>query len=50
MTKNEPELCGCGGPGTPVGNKPLYELRNLLDMLERQEEAKKEKEAKVGKD
>jgi hypothetical protein len=41
------DVCGCGGNGTYVSNRPLFELRNLLDMLERQEEARKAKEMKA---
>ena len=39
MEKPRDDVCGCCGPG-----KPLHELRHLIDMLERQEAAKKEKE------
>lgn len=32
-------VCGCGGP-----NKPLYELKNLIESLERQEQERQERE------
>ena len=38
------ELCGGGGAG-----KPLYELRRLIDMLERKEAEKKEREEREKK-
>jgi hypothetical protein len=34
------DLCGCGGPG-----RPLYELKHLVALLERQEEERKRREA-----
>ena len=33
------ELCGCGGPGRPV-----YELKHLIALLERQEEERRRRE------
>jgi len=45
MEKNEPEQA-CGGCGT---GKPLYELRRLIDMLERQEAERKEREEREKK-
>jgi hypothetical protein len=37
------DTCGCGGAGKPVGeNKPLRELRRLIEMLERQEAEKRQ--------
>ena len=44
MDKPRDNVCGCGGPG-----KPLYELRNLIAVLERQEEEKKEREERERK-
>jgi hypothetical protein len=45
MKKHEPEqVCGCGGPG-----KPVYELRHLIAMLERQEQEKREREERKKK-
>ena len=39
MRKNDPDLCGgCGS------NKPLHELRLLVETLERQEAQRKAKE------
>jgi hypothetical protein len=43
VTKND-ELCGSGGKG-----KPLYALRNLVAMLEREEAARKEREEREKK-
>jgi hypothetical protein len=41
MENSRNNLCGCGGSGKPAGtrvnNKPLFELRHLIAMLERQE-------------
>jgi hypothetical protein len=40
MENSRDSLCGCGGHGKPAGtpvNKPLFELRHLIAMLERQE-------------
>jgi hypothetical protein len=40
MENSRNSLCGCGGPGKSAGtpvNKPLFERRNLIAMLERQE-------------
>ena len=36
MTNQRDDTCRCGGPGVPVGNRPLFELRNLIASLERQ--------------
>jgi hypothetical protein len=47
MQSYEKELCGCGGPGIcPIGstNQPLFELKHLVAMLEREEEAKRQRE------
>lgn len=47
MKKNDDHdtvICGCGGPGKPVGkqcNKPLRDFRLLIERLEREEEARK---------
>jgi hypothetical protein len=38
------QTCGCAGPGTPVGNQPLFYLANLVASLERQEQERKAKE------
>jgi hypothetical protein len=39
MEKPRDDVCGCAG-----SNKPLRELRLLIDMLERQQAQKKERE------
>jgi hypothetical protein len=40
MKNRHEQVCGCAGNGIPA-NQPLYELRNLIDMLERQAEKKR---------
>ena len=42
--ENRTELppCGCGGE-----NKPRYELRHLLAMLEREEQKRKDRERRL---
>lgn len=41
MEKPRDDVCGCAGPGVPVGeNKPLYELKNLVSALEAQHKDK----------
>jgi hypothetical protein len=48
MQNQRDETCGCSGK--LVGNKPLFELRNLIALLERQEDernSKKETENKT---
>ena len=37
MEKPRDDCCGCGGKG-----KPVYEMRNLIDMLERKGPQKQE--------
>ena len=52
VEKPRNELCGCGGPGTcPIGstNQPLFELKHLVAMLEREEEAKRQREERKKK-
>jgi hypothetical protein len=57
------EVCGCAGKGVPVGessargafgttgeNRPLYQLAHLVAMLERQEEQRRQAQAKKGDD
>jgi hypothetical protein len=47
MESCKKDVCGCGGSGTcPIGstNKPLFELKHLIAMLERDEEAKRKRE------
>jgi hypothetical protein len=47
MESGKKDVCGCGGSGTcQTGstNKPLYELKHLIAMLERDEEAKRQRE------
>ena len=41
MEKLRDDVCGYGGRGT---NKPLYELRHLIEVVERQEAERKAKE------
>jgi hypothetical protein len=41
------ELCGCGGDGKPVGEKPLFQLAHLIAALERREEERREREKKA---
>jgi hypothetical protein len=38
------ELCGCGGTGKPVSERPLYQLANLIAALERRAEEQKKGE------
>jgi hypothetical protein len=60
MKPNE-DVCGCGGKGIASGgfgqigearrdgdNRPLYQLANLIAMLERQEEQRRQAETKGG--
>jgi hypothetical protein len=43
------QLCGCGGSGQPATeNRPLYQLFYLVQMLERQEEERRQAQAKKG--
>jgi hypothetical protein len=43
------ELCGCSGPGQPAGeNRPLYELKHLIAMLERREAEQRRQAEKKG--
>lgn len=52
MESRKEEVCGCGGPGTcQTGstNKPLFELKHLIAMLERDEEAKRQREERKKK-
>jgi hypothetical protein len=44
MEKPRDDVCGCGGTC-----KPLYELRHLIAMLERQEQEKREREERKRK-
>jgi hypothetical protein len=52
MKSYKEDVCGCGGSGTcPIGstNKPLFELKHLIAMLEREEEAKRQREERKNK-
>lgn len=44
IEKPRDQVCGCCGPG-----KPMFELRHLLDMLERQEVERKQREEREKK-
>jgi hypothetical protein len=47
MDRARDDVCGCGGTGQPAPeNRPLYELKNLIAMLERQEEQRRQAEKK----
>ena len=41
--------CGCSGPGDPVGNTPLFQLKHLIAALEKQEAERKEREEREKK-
>jgi hypothetical protein len=42
------EHCGCAGPGKPEGEiRPLYQLKYLIEVLERQEKERNDADAKA---